>query len=587
MESTETTQSRTERYARWVVRRRWLVLLVTLTAALLAGAGLRNLGFIDEYRVFFGPDNPQMLAFDEVEAIYTKNDNIMIVVEPPDGDAFSRETLAAVEELTAEAWKIPFAIRVDSLTNFQHSYAEGEDDLVVEDLVADARALTPTELADKRGVALNEPLVRDRLVPPEAHVAGVNVTLQFPRESQDETARSVAHARELVKRIERDHPGVKTHVTGMAMLNNAFQESAMQDMMTLTPLMYLVIIVVMAVLLRSVSGTLATLAVIAFSVATALGLGGWAGFSLTPPSTAAITMIMTLAVADSVHILVSLLGEMRRGLSKRDAIVESLRLNAEPVFLTSLTTCIGFLSMNFSEVPPLRDLGNIAATGVVAAWILSMTMLPAAMAVLPVRVRQAKPEEARATWVGRLGEFVIARRNVLLWGGALTALALVALVPMNDLNDQFVDYFDETTDFRQASDFAIENLNGIYVIQYSLGAGESGGISNPSYLAKLDEFSNWYRQQAAAAGMSPFHFSRLFKKSTGKSPYQFVLQRRIERAKKLLRNSTRSLADVGGELGFSHQSHFTSAFRKQVGATPGAYRKEVLDRRGSDSSFVA
>ena len=124
-----------ERYGAWVVCHPWLVLAVSLAIGMLFASGAARLGFIDEYRVFFGPDNPQLLAFDEVEAIYTKNDNILIVVETPDNDAFSRRTLEVVEEITAEAWKIPFAIRVDSLTNFQHTYAEGEDDLIVEDLV--------------------------------------------------------------------------------------------------------------------------------------------------------------------------------------------------------------------------------------------------------------------------------------------------------------------------------------------------------------------------------------------------------------------------------------------------------------------
>ena len=59
-----------EHYSAWVVRRRWFVLAVSLTIGILAASGATRLGFIDEYRVFFGPDNPQLLAFDEVEAIY-------------------------------------------------------------------------------------------------------------------------------------------------------------------------------------------------------------------------------------------------------------------------------------------------------------------------------------------------------------------------------------------------------------------------------------------------------------------------------------------------------------------------------------
>jgi len=520
---TAAAHSRTERYARWVVKRRWLVLFVALAVSMLAASGASRLGFLDEYRVFFGPDNPQLLAFDAVEAIYTKNDNILIVVEPPDGDAFSAKTLAVVEELTEEAWQIPFATRVDSLANFQHTWSE-QDDLIVEDFVQNATALSADERERKRSIALAEPMLNGRVIPEKTNVTGINVTLQLPRKEQDETARSVAYARNLLTETEAAHPGYKLRMTGMAMLNNAFQESAMQDMATLTPLMYAVIILTMGLLLRSVSAVFTTVVVIGLSVGGALGLAGYAGMNLTPPSTACITMIMTLAVADCVHVLVTMLAEMRHGLSKRDAVVESLRVNMQPVFLTSLTTAIGFLAMNFSEVPPLNDLGNISATGVGIAWLLAITFLPAMMSILPVSVKQVaastQPSGAEA-----FADFVIRKRRGLLWGGAAVALAFSAMLPLNSLNDQFVKYFDESTAFRQDSDFAMEHLSGIYQIQFSLGAGESSGVSEPSYLKTVDEFADWYRAQDGVVHVSSISdvFRRLNKNMHGDDPAYFRL----------------------------------------------------------------
>ncbi len=478
------------RYAEWVIRWRWAVVALSLLAALFAASGASRLQFIDEYRVFFGEDNPQLRAFDAVQDIYTKNDNILFVVTPADGNGFSPDALAAVEDLTAEAWRIPFAIRVESVTNFQHSYAEG-DDLTVEDLVSGARELSAGEAEQAKQIALQEPFLRGRLVPANAHVNGVNVTLQFPREELDETARSVAHARKLAARIETDYPGSAVAMTGMAMLNNAFQESAMRDLGTLVPMMYVGIIVVMVILLRSFTATLSAVLVIGMSLATAMGLAGWLGFSLTPPSSAAPTMILTLAVADSIHVLISMLREMRRGRSKHEAIVESLRTNAQPVFITSLTTGIGFLSMNFSEVPPLNDLGNITTLGVVAAWVYSMLFLPAAVAILPIRARGEMIVSPK--WMDRLADFVLGSRKPLLWTSAVLAFILAGCLPLNDLNDQFVDYFHESTTFRQDADYAMDNLSGIYQIEFSLAAGEEGGISSPHYLQKIDEFANWYR----------------------------------------------------------------------------------------------
>ncbi len=204
-------------------------------------------------------------------------------------------------------------------------------------------------------------------------------------------------------------------------------------------------------------------------------------------------MIMTLAVADSVHILVIMLREMRQGRGKHDALVESLRLNMQPVFLTSLTTAIGFLSMNFSDAPPFRHLGNMTATGVGLAFVHSVLFLPALMSLLPVRVKS----RGTASWavIDRLGEFVVRRHRVLLWVSAPVVLALALWIPRNELNDQFVNYFDKTMAFRTDTDFAMDNLSGIYQIEYSLGAEDSGGISEPAYLAMLEAFTEWYRAQ--------------------------------------------------------------------------------------------
>ena len=510
------------RYARWVIRWRVPIILATVVAAVVAASGARFLYFSQDYRVFFSKQNPQLEAFEALQNIYTQSDNVFFVVNPPDGEAFSAETLSAIEDLTAAAWKIPFAIRVDAVTNFQHTRAEG-DDLIVEDLVSDARNLPADVLEAREAIALAEPALYQQLIGPEADVSAVNVTLQFPRLSQDEQMRTVEGARALAARIEADYPGVEVYITGMAMLNIAFQEASQKDMTSLIPIMFLAILVVMGLMLRSVTGTAVTFVVIGLSVGTAMGLAGWLGMGITPPSASAPTMIMTLAVADSIHILVTMLREMRLGLTKRDALIESIRVNLQPVFLTSLTTAIGFLSMNLSDAPPFHDLGNITAMGVGAAFIFSVLLLPALASVLPFRV--TTQAESSHPWADRLGDFVVRRRRALLWGSAVVVLVLAALVPKNELNDQFVEYFDESIQFRTDTDFATEHLSGLYRLEFSLAAGESGGISDPEYLQTIDAFANWYLEQPNVLHVSTLSntMKRLNKSMHGDDPAYYRL----------------------------------------------------------------
>ncbi|WP_205944726.1 efflux RND transporter permease subunit [Pelagibius litoralis] len=504
-------------YAELIIRLRWLVILGSVALAVALGSGGQFLGFSTDYRVFFGKENPQLKAFESMQQIYTKDDNILFVLQPRDGEVFTPEMLGAIRELTEASWQLPFSRRVDSITNFQHSYAQG-DDLTVEDLVPARAGLTTEKIAAIRATALGEPLLINRLIAPDARTTGVNVTLTLPGESESEVPVAMAAAREIVEAFRERHPDITVAVTGLVALNNAFSEASFADLATLIPIMYGIIIAGLLIFLRSIAGTIATLLVVGLSAGTAMGLTGWLGINLTPPSSTAPTIILTLAVADSIHLLVTLLHAMRQGASKREAIIESLRVNFNPIFLTSLTTAIGFLSLNFSDAPPFRDLGNITAMGVIAAWIYSVSFLPAFLAVVPLRVK--RQTTGSNDLMQRLAEFVLRRRQPLLYGMTALVIALAVWIPRIELNDQFVNYFDPSIQFRTDTDFAMENLSGIYQIEFSLPAAAEGGISEPEYLTKVDAFSDWLREQPGVVHVQTITdiFRRLNKNMHGDDP---------------------------------------------------------------------
>ena len=511
-------------FARGVIKWRWLVVIATLGISMLLGSGASGLFFDTDYRAFFSDDNPQVQAFEELQSVYTKNDNILFVIAPQSGEVAEENTLHAIEELVSEAWKIPFAIRVDAITNFQHTFAE-QDDLIVRDLVEGAEGQTQVYFSETQRIALQEPLLRNRLINDEASVTGVNVTLQLPGEHPEEVFESVAASRALVDQFQTDNSGIDVYLSGFAMLNNAFQEISMDEMSRLLPLMFGAMILLMVFMLRSVSGTFVTMLVIALSSAAAMGIAGFFNVGLTPPSAQAPTIIMTLAIADSVHILLSMLRELKAGSSKYDAIVESIRVNFGPVFLTSLSTVIGFLSLNFSDVPPFNHLGNMTAVGVTAAFLLSVTFLPAMIAILPVRTKKVTSTRSSSPMMGKLADFVILRKNALLYTTGAMVLILAALIPLNTLDDRFVEYFDDTTAFRQDTDFLSENLTGIYQLEYSINSGESGGVSNPAYLDQLDRFAEWFRVQEGVVHVSTLTdiMKRLNKNLNGDDPSYYRL----------------------------------------------------------------
>lgn len=486
-------------WSEFVVARRWWVIGITLVLVAVAATGIPGLGLTNDYRYFFSPENPQLVEFERSQRVFNKNDNLLLVLAPSGGDAFSREALGAVQSLTEKAWQVPFAVRVDSVTNFQHTRADG-DELVVADLVGNLEDLHAEDLTRIRTIALQEPELKDRLVSGSGRVSGVNITLELPGKDTEEQAQAVLFARKIAASVEREFSGSQIYLTGIVALSNALAECAMTDMRTLVPLMYIGMVVVMLFLTRSVTGTLVTVLVIALSTITAMGVTGWTPILITPISAMAPTMIMTLAVANCVHVLEGIFYAAGDGATRPAAVSRSLGIHLPPIFVTALTTVIGFLSLNFSDAPPFRDLGNMTAAGVAAAFFLSIGFFPAVLSFFSLPPRS--PSRWTDRFLERFSGLVLRWHHPLFWGGMI-ALGLFSLfLPRNDLNDQYVRYFEPDISFRSDTDFISENLTGIYQIDFPLRAGGANDICDPAYLRMLDAFSSWWQDRSEVVHVS-------------------------------------------------------------------------------------
>ncbi|MDE2813149.1 MAG: MMPL family transporter, partial [Gemmatimonadota bacterium] len=314
------------------------------------------------------------------------------------------------------------------------------------------------------------------------------------------------------------HPDIDYYMTGDVVMHRAFADVTKSDMETLTPIVFLIIVGATIILLRSTLSTLAIVAVLVFVVNTTLGLAGWNGVVFSPTNAGVPIIVMVIAIADSIHVVTSVLLGMRRGLDRNAAIVESIRINAYPVFITSVTTAIGFLSLNASDSPPFHVLGNYVAFGVLCALIYTMTLLPALLSILPLRARRVQAEGT--AFFDRFADFVIARSTFLLVAMSLMIVVLIIGIPRIELSDNMAQYFDERYEFRRDTDYVIDNLTGLDKLEYSLSAGREGGITDPDYLRKVDAFAEWYRQQPEVTHVQAFSdiMKRLNKNMHGDDP---------------------------------------------------------------------
>ncbi len=493
-----------KQWGQFVIKHKWGVLIGSLILVMgLASQG--KMEFDGDYHVFFSKSNPELEAFDALQEKYTKDDNVILVLSPKNENVFTKENLTAIEELTATSWNTPYSSRVDALTNFQHTRAEG-DDLYVDDLSYESSLKTPEEIAEIKRRALAEPLLVNRILNTKGSVTAINITVKLPGiDSAKEIPEVTVSVRKMIEEFKVKYPNFEIHTSGLVPLNTAFFESSMNDM-GLTMIMLIIVIITTLLLTRNIWSTLATLVVVLFSIMSAVGFVGIMGIKLTPPSAVFPTMILTLAVADSIHILITMLQKMRvDGLHKVEALVESIRLNFMPVFITSLTTVIGFLTMNFGDVPPFWDLGNITAFGMTMAFLFSTTTLPAIMAIFPVKATQKeKLRTSKSNMYQKLGNYVVKQPVRLTVISVIVIGALGYLASKNKFNDEFINYFDTSVKFRTDTDYISDNLTGIYNIEFSIGSGESGGINNPTYLKKLNDFEDWLNEQPEVIHVNAF-----------------------------------------------------------------------------------
>jgi len=478
--------------ATFLFKWRWIFVLFSLSLVVALTMGSKHIQYAADYEVWFSDNNPQYLAFSSIQKTYAKSDNVVILLTPKDGEVFSTETLASIEWLTAQAWKIPFSTRVESLSNFQHSYADG-DDLVVADLIRQAEQKSAQELEQIKTIALSEPLLLNRIISPDAKVTALNITINLPNNSTEGSPMVTAYTRDLVKKLQQQNPNLQVHLTGLVVMDNAFVEASMEDMGSLTLIMFALILVGLLIFLRNITATISILIIIIASIMATMGFSGWYGIQLTPVSASAPTIVMTIAVANAVHVLMTLLHAMRMGMDKRAAIQESLQVNLQPVILATITTMVGFLTMHFSDVPPFHDLGKMVVVGVMVSFLLSMTLIPWLIMLLPIRVK--KQETQSEISLRFVADFVIANNKTIIGVFVALTIGMAALIPLNVINDNIWEYFDTTVQFRVDTDYASEHLTGPYYLEYSLESNQNGGISSPEYLNSLDQFRQWLDKQ--------------------------------------------------------------------------------------------
>ena len=491
-----------KRYVEHLSRNSIVYILVLACIALFLAYGTTKLSFRTDARVFFSDQNPELLKLHQFEARFGQSETIVFVVSVDEGTLFTTERLNAINELTDQAWQLEHVKRVDSVTNFQRVSSSPDDSISIDHLARSGDNLTAGQAEKLASAATGEPLLIGRLLSHDLKTGLVAVKYRLPKDGSIAPEQLMRSARETANQFTQAHGDLKVGLTGSIALDAAFSQAAGQDGSTLMPIMISLILVLLWILMRSIWIVLASAVVIGISIITALGIAGYLGIPLSPPSVASPNIIMILATADCVHLFNMVTRKTGCKGGRLSLISEGLAKTFRPIALTSVATAIGFFSLCFSESPPFRHLGIISGAGALTAWFFTVTLIPIFLMYLPWKHRRTN--RLVEIYCHLCAKIVIARPKSIMIICLIVAAALASLAPINKLDDRYVRYFDERFEFRQDTDFFNQQIGGFYELEYALNSGEPDGINDPEYLRQVDRLSNWFEQQSEVTHVAAY-----------------------------------------------------------------------------------
>ncbi len=465
-----------------VLRYRLAVLLISTGVTVVAGFFAQRLTFDSDMEIWFLENDENLITYrDFLEQFHA--DEIEVIGVLAD-DVFVPELLQAVDRVTKQAEKAPYVHRVHSLTNTKIVQSQGTFHVSI-DRLADEVPRTVGAARDLRRRAMDSALIRGNLVSENGRATAIVVEVD-PLANTVEAKSRMVHA--LHEIAARHFPkNVEWHLAGSPSFDEAFFRYTERDFLLLAPVAILVVLLSCLTLLRRTKAALTPLAVVVCATIWTFGLMGALGLKINIISTALIALILAVGVADSIHVVSEYYQELMAGRPHEEAVAVSTANLITPCFFTSATTVVGFLSLLTSELKPIFEFGWLAALGVTFAFLLSLTLLPAALRMLsppnPAVIRRER-EGLTARVLLRLGRPT--RRSsalVLIGSAALVALAVWSL-PRLKVGANPLNYFRRDDPIRVATYRVDEALGGTASFELLVDT-QPGGLKDPKVLARL------------------------------------------------------------------------------------------------------
>jgi predicted RND superfamily exporter protein len=506
-------------WAHIATRHRWPVVIAGLAVALGFASQIPSLTVNNSTDAFLAADDPIRVEYDQFREQFGLDTRITIAIE---SDAiFSLEFLEKLRQLhTALEEAVPHLDEITSLINARDTHGEG-DTLVVGDLL-EVWPESEAELAELRERVLANPLYRDTLISQDGTLTTVSIVLDafasdeaafdvldgFGDDATEdltlatpsgsiylpvvEQERAVGIAREVAAPFMA--PDFRMYMGGSPVLMQTLNQIMIADVVRSAAGCLIMVGIFLALLFRRPAAVLLPLFVIVASLTTTLGVVAISGYAIGFGTQILPSFLMAVGVCDSVHILAIYYIARQAGTGKEEAIAYALGHSSLPVLMTSLTTAGGLASFVSADLAPIQELGIFAPIGVMFAFVYTIFLMPALMAIAPMGSPSARPATDQS-WLDRTlratGAWSARHRLAVLTGTfAIVGFSLVGASFIHMSHDP-MEWLPETDEFREATLLLNRRLGGVNSLEVIVGFEEENAIHEPAVLAGMQEFEKF------------------------------------------------------------------------------------------------
>lgn len=409
-----------------------------------------------------------------------------IVNEQDEQGVFNVATLGAIHAITNDIKKIKGVIAYDliSPSTVDNIRQAGIGQVRFEWLMK-RPPRTPEEALAIRNEAKDNPLLDDVLVSGD----GKALCIYVPIEKKDMSYRI---SREIFNIIEQHKGSEQYYVTGLPVAEDTFGIEMFKQMGISAPLAMLIIFILMWLFFRNVLYVLSPLLVAMLSVIWTMGALIGNGYTVHIMSSMIPIFLMPIAVVDSVHILSEFFDRYHSFGDKRKTIADVMQTLFTPMLYTSVTTTVGFASLAFTPIPPVKIFGIFVGIGVMIAWLLTITLVPACLMLLKesslknFKKRAHSPSGKRGRILGVI--YAISTRKTKTVLGVMAVIIVISVVGISriEINDNPVKWFVKSHRIRVADRVLNSHFGGTYT-SYLILESDKGVFKEPAMLRYMEE----------------------------------------------------------------------------------------------------